>query len=325
MTALLNAVSVLFKTFSLAIIRLRSLKKKRFPGAFIISVDNLSFGGTGKTSLVMDIGRELERKKAKFAIVSRGYRSRFEKKGTPVSRDHQPHEVGDEAALIKRAFSRQDIFIGRNRNRSIENALENGNRFIILDDGFQSAGIEKDLKIMLLNPGHPYYYLRNFRWLAGQEDVVLSLRSEGEIRPWPTAGFTASSTDSGPVRGEYTFKTAGFYNREQQPVDIRDSRILGFSAVGDNRRFRASLSRFNLAAFKSFRDHHRYSRNDILKLDQWRKRIHADTLACTPKDFIKIKSLNLPEIPLIYLENTLQFSIDLYAIIWSHAKKKGFI
>jgi hypothetical protein len=193
MTALLNAVSVLFKTFSLAIIRLRSLKKKRFPGAFIISVDNLSFGGTGKTSLVMDIGRELERKKAKFAIVSRGYRSRFEKKGTPVSRDHQPHEVGDEAALIKRAFSRQDIFIGRNRNRSIENALENGNRFIILDDGFQSAGIEKDLKIMLLNPGHPYYYLRNFRWLAGQEDVVLSLRSGGNIPSKPPGSITGSN------------------------------------------------------------------------------------------------------------------------------------
>lgn len=325
MTALLNLVSFLFKALSLARLRLRALKKKRFTEAFIISVDNLSFGGTGKTSLVLDIGRELERKKIKFAIVSRGYRSQQEHKGTLVSAGHTPRQVGDEAILFKNAFPSRDIFVGGNRTRSIENALEKGNRFVILDDGFQSSHIEKNLKIMLLNPGHPYYYLRNFRWLAREEDVVLSFRPDTENRPLPAGKIRAADSGPGPIRGYYAFKSGGLFDRSHQPVDIGYSRILGFSAVGDNRRFKADLSRFNLAAFKAFRDHHRYSRNDILRLDQWRRQARADYLVCTPKDFFKIISFNLPGIPFIYFKNRLQFSIDLYAIIWSHAEKTGFL
>ena len=58
----LNGVSIIFKTLSLIYLKLKSLRQKRFPDTLVISIDNLSFGGTGKTSLVMEIGKNFEKK-----------------------------------------------------------------------------------------------------------------------------------------------------------------------------------------------------------------------------------------------------------------------
>ena len=76
----------------------RSLRRRSFPAMFIISVDSLSFGGAGKTPLVMAIGEALQARGARFAVVSRGYRSRREKTGARVGTGHTCAEVGRRGA-----------------------------------------------------------------------------------------------------------------------------------------------------------------------------------------------------------------------------------
>jgi tetraacyldisaccharide 4'-kinase len=310
----LNAVSLVFKTVSLINLKIKSLRQKNYPGVFIISIDNLSFGGTGKTTLAAEIGKHLEQNHFKFAIVMRGYKSRFETEGTKVQPHHDVREVGDEAKIFKTRFPRQDIYVGKNRRNSIETAIADGNKIILLDDGFQTTHVHKNLGIMLFNPRHPFYYLRNFRFLMKREDIVLFYKSPGK------------KTGAGPICGTYDFEWEHFCDSEGKEVDIGDSptavSIVGFSALGDNLRFKRDLSRlgtgFKMADFKAFNDHHTYSEADIKFLDQRRIELNADYLVCTEKDFIKIKHLNLPDlpqIPLIYAKNSIKFNFDLMSYL----------
>ncbi|NIM15565.1 MAG: tetraacyldisaccharide 4'-kinase [Candidatus Aminicenantes bacterium] len=323
----LNAISLVFKTISLINLKIKSLRPKYYPGAFIISIDNLSFGGTGKTTLVAEIGKHLEQNHIKFAIVMRGYKSQFETKGTKVQPHHNVREVGDEAKIFKTRFPQQDIYVGKNRQNSIESAIADGNKVILLDDGFQSTHVHKNLEIMLFNPRHPFYYLRNFTFFMKQEDFILFYKSPGKYeykyetnrQPEPGAG-------AGPICGTYDFELEHFYDSEGNAVDIQDSptaaSILGFSALGDNLRFKQDLSRletrFKMVDFKAFNDHHTYSEEDIKFLNQRRIELKADYLVCTEKDFIKIKHLNLPnlqQIPLIYAKNSIKFNFGLMSHI----------
>jgi tetraacyldisaccharide 4'-kinase len=320
----LNALSVIYKTVSLILLKLKSLNQKHYPEVFIISVDNLSFGGTGKTTLVTEIARHLEKNHIKFAIVMRGYKSQFENKGIKVQPHHNAREVGDEANLFRTRFPGQDIYVGKNRRRSIGHAIRDKNKIILLDDGFQTTNVYKDFKIMLVNPRHPFYYLRNFKFLMNQEDVLLFYKTPAKSKCdkyWQPGG---------PVCGTYDFDLEHFYDAEGKEADSRvfSASIVGFSALGDNWRFRGDLSRFQgvqLVDFHGFRDHHAYSEEEINALNRRRIALKADYLVCTEKDFIKIKYLdllNFRQIPLIYVRNSIKFNVDLIGhIMMKYAKK----
>jgi tetraacyldisaccharide 4'-kinase len=304
----LNLASIVFKTLSFINLKIKSWRQKKYDEVVIVSLDNLSFGGTGKTSLTSEVGRSLQEKGIKFAVVSRGYRSKYEKSGVSVRLDHKVEEVGDEAKLLKTRFPDRDILIGRNRHHSIKKAAAKGNRMIILDDGFQSTDIHKDIKIMLFNPLHPYYFLRNFKFLMKDEDYVLSYDPEG-----------AEKSD----HGSYYFERENFYDAWGKVVNIGDSVLLGFSALGDNRRFRDDLSGFQLAGFLSFRDHHFFTEEDIKLLEEKRKAFKADYLVCTEKDYVKLMNYNLASIPLIFAKNVIKYNIDLTGIILDHLERKN--
>lgn len=303
----LNAVSVLFKSLSLVNLKLKSLRQKKYPDALIVSIDNLSFGGTGKTPLVVEIGKKLEEKNIPFAIVTRGYKSKYEGSGTNVSPQHRFDEVGDEAVLFKKKFPDRDIYVGKDRGRSIAAACSDGNKIILLDDGFQSTHIDRDIKIMLLNPLHPYYYLRNFKFLVKEEDFVLY------YSPEPLPG-----------KNTYFFESGCFHDSAGKAVTIGRATLFGFSALGDNQRFQKDLSAFNLVEFKAFKDHHAYTTEEIQHLDNVRKDRGIDYLVCTEKDFVKLTCINLAHIPLIYFQNSIKLSFNLTDRLLDYAKKENY-
>ena len=310
----LNTLSLIYKSASWLVLKKRSLKPKAYEDSYIISVDNLSFGGTGKTALVIALGQYLNQRNIGFAVILRGYRSLYQKKGTRVLPGHGLEEVGDEAVLYRHYFPGRDIFIGRNRRLSIDQARLRNNRIMILDDGFQSASIKKNLKIMLINPAHPYYYLRHFKFMMGGEDIILRY-----------GAGPADATRSFPLESGYCFSPAGFFDPGNRPLDIRGAAIVGFSALGDNPRYERDLSLYNLKEFRAFRDHHSYTREDIRGLERLRNRHRASYLVCTEKDFVKLAHLNLTGIPLIYLKNKLQLKDDIFSMIVDHARERGFI
>jgi len=309
---LLNLASLLFKSISLVDLKLKALRQREFPHLFIISVDNLSFGGAGKTPLVLAIGRALEKKGARFAIISRGYRSTFEKKGMQVQANQRCQDVGDEPLLLKKAFPDRDVFIGRDRWGSVAAAAAAKNRILILDDGFQSSHIKKDFSVMLVNPGHPYFYLRHFKFMRRRADRVLTY-------------LPAEKAGEPPRAGTYDFVITKFVNPRGGDVTIGAAPIVAFSALGDNERFAGDMSRYRLEAFRAFSDHHSFKPDDILSLERLRKAHGGNWLVCTEKDFCKIKDFLLPEIPLLYARNEIRLHDDTIEQIIQHATEKNFM
>lgn len=312
---LLNGLSILFKTISLLNLKCKSLRPAKYP-ALVISVDNLSFGGTGKTTLVTEIGKHLGQKNMGFAIVTRGYKAKLEARGAKVEPHHNVNDVGDEAILYRRRFrlSRQDVYVGKNRLRSIDSAIRDGHKIILLDDGFQSTHIQKDIKIMLFNPCHPYYYLRNFKRLMKKEDFIYFYR---KLPPGAEEKYKPA------VCGVYNFEILHFCTAAGTtlaPDDIRRAALLGFSALGDNERFKNDLAAFNLVEFIPFNDHHPYTEKEIRALNARRIEKKADYLACTEKDFIKLTNINMDDIPLIYLQNSIKLSPNLMDYVLENAK-----
>lgn len=285
----LNALSTIYKTVALIAFLLKSMNRKKYP-PLVISVDNLSFGGTGKTPMVIEIARFLEGLDIKFAIILRGYRSRYQKEGVVVTSSHTVDDVGDEAKMYKIRFPNQDVLLGKDRISSIKEAHRRNNSVVILDDGLQSSNIHKDLSIMLINPSHPFYYLRHFRFLRSGAGPVLVHDEDCD--------------GSGP--GCYSFEIDGFFDLNGDVIEPGNGSLYGFSAVGDNRRFQRDLQRFNLKKFLGFRDHHRFTADDIQSLDRERREEKIDWLVCTEKDFMKIIGMKIPHIPLIYVRNRIK-------------------
>lgn len=336
----LNGISIIFKTLSLLNLKLKSFRQKKYPEAFIVSIDNLSFGGTGKTTLVAEIALNLEKKNIKFAVVTRGYKSEFESTGVKVLPHHNVKEVGDEAGMLKRRFPHQDIYVGRNRRASIERAIRDNNKIILLDDGFQTTGIYKDLKIMLVNPRHPYYYLRNFKRLVKNEDYIFFYK-----QPVNQKFCGVQGPGKVPVCGTYDFEPGHFYDTHGKivKIDTGKTSLLGFSALGDNARFKNDLSAFKLVEFKGYSDHYNYTAAEIEALDKRRIEQKADYLVCTEKDFIKLEHVFTisshggppkknessraikSHIPLIYFRNSIKFSFDLMGCILKYAEEKNYL
>jgi len=279
----------------------------------IISIDNLSFGGTGKTPMVLEIAEILKESGNKFSIVTRGYGSLSEKKGTLVKEHHTWKDVGDEVKMVSNELHDVDIFTGRNRKKSIINSIRRGNKIIILDDGFQSANIKKDLKIMLINPEHDYSYLRNFKFMAKDEDIILYYKS-GKARK---SGYHIRKTGD---HGDYSFELTTFQTQEGLPADPGELPVYGFSALGDNERFRSDLNELNLKGFKGFNDHHQYTTDDLKLLIREMKNVQAEFLVCTYKDFIKIADMIKDGFPLIYVKNRIKCHFDLKGFILSIIK-----
>ena len=306
----LNFASFFYKSVSFARMSLKSIGRLRFPQVYTISVDNLSFGGTGKTPLIISLGKFLEERSIRFAVISRGYKSRFEKDGAVVTAKHGVADVGDEALMMKRQFPGQWVLVGRNRICSIRRVIAGGVKIVILDDGFQTAHLYKDFRIMLINPGQPYFYLRHFRFLKKRSDCLLFNRARPEA-------------DKITVSGWYDFELTGFFDRHGEAVSVIDSPIFAFSALGDNERFKRDLSAFHLCGFKAFADHHAYSAEDLTVLDGLRLQVGADYLVCTEKDFVKISDFPLENIPLLYAKNRIKLDVNLFERILLDARRKN--
>jgi tetraacyldisaccharide 4'-kinase len=293
-------------------LKIKARRQKHFQHLFIISVDSLSFGGTGKTPLVMAIGQALEKRSAHFAIISRGYRSAHEKNGALVEPTQTAEEVGDEPWLFKRRFPGRDIIIGRDRLQSIAIAAARNNRIVILDDGLQSSQIRKDFSIMLVNPNHPYFYLRNFKFMARCETMVLHYQQRDQ-------------KGEAVAPGTYEFSSEDFLDSRNRRVDIADAKIIAFSALGDNERFKNDMARYQLAAFRGFSDHHVFSTIDIQALENLRREKNATWMVCTEKDFAKINKFLDAAIPLIYARNRIELPDGAIEQIIKHAAAKGFL
>ncbi len=252
----------------------------------VISVGNLSCGGTGKTSLVRFLAEKLSQDNS-LLILSRGYRRRSKgfkwvlKEGRVLA---DFNESGDEPYLLARFFEenpRVSVAVCEKRFEGAMKALkELRPNLIILDDGFQHRALYRDLDLVLLKRKDLYDKLLPFGRLREPKGSLK--RANALILAYQEICPFEFSLENKPVFKMYR-KNFRLLNYELKPLEtFKDIRFIAFSALGDNEQFFKTLERIGIKLKKrlSFPDHWDY-KGFIPKEDEF--------YLTTPKDFVKLR------------------------------------
>ena len=282
----------------------------------VVSVGNLTVGGTGKTPLVACIARILLRNGLKPSILTRGY-GRSSKPAMIViepgaAHAADPREVGDEPAILARLVPEIPVMICADRYHAGQAAEERFDIDVhILDDGFQHLALARDLDLLALDSTQP---ISDWNLLpAGrQREPVSALR-----RAQFVVLTRADTADPSPLEElllEIHPNAQVFRSRTEllgwsnaltgQPIstgEIQAQKVAAFCAIGNPRGFFGDLRRwgFNLVAEDAFRDHHVYTGEEIRRLVAFARKKGAVALLTTQKDAVKFAPDWTPELPLL--------------------------
>ncbi|MFH1021417.1 MAG: tetraacyldisaccharide 4'-kinase [Pseudomonadota bacterium] len=302
------------------------LKSHRLPVP-VISIGNLTLGGTGKTPMVRYVTRLLLNRGLRPAIVSRGYGGKAAGTVNIVSDGARillsPDMAGDEPFMLAEALPGVPVLTSPERARVARHAIrEFGVNRIVMDDGFQHLAVQRDLDLVLFSART---FLGNGRVFPG-----------GELRePLSALGrahaFVVTGVDSGnraevedfqrwlqrafpgkPVfAGKYL--SAGIWHSRQGKAytltEAREIPVFAFAGIANPDSFRQTLRQegFSLAGFKEFRDHHGYTPQDVLALVAAALAHGAQALITTEKDFVKLRPF-FGEFPILAL--TIELCMD---------------
>jgi tetraacyldisaccharide 4'-kinase len=267
-------------------------------GVPVISVGNLTLGGTGKTPLVEWIARKLRQSHVRVAIVSRGYGA--EESG-----------YNDEALELELSLPDVPHLQNPDRVSAARVAVEELEmQLILLDDGFQHRRLKRDLDIVLLDASEPFGFEHVFprgtlrEPLAGlaRADVVVLSRADMATREQrDVIKSRVRQYAPNAVWCEVEHRVATLINSNGHEVStemLKGKRVAAFCGIGNSAGFRHTLSslRCDVVAWREFPDHHNYTRDDVASLSEWGQQ--ADVLVCTRKDLVKLRVPTMGSIPL---------------------------
>jgi tetraacyldisaccharide 4'-kinase len=292
----------------------RGLFKTRQLPCKVISVGNITLGGTGKTPLVIALAGELLKRGITVGILSRGYKGTRERHGGVVSdgtRIHlTPAEAGDEPFMLARLLSGVPVLVGKKRYTMGIYAHERfGMDCLILDDGFQHLAIKRDVDIVLIDGRRGFGNGRLFprgplreplRCLGRASMLVLT-----KAGPSPTLaaleGILRHHTPAAPL-----------YHSRYKPAFLREAasgkivplqavcgkRVFAFAGIADPAYFVHLLKELgaDVVGEMNFPDHYNYELADISMLRERGKTV--DLSITTEKDFVKLQRLPLDDMPL---------------------------
>jgi len=283
------------------------LKSHRLP-ARVVSVGNLTVGGTGKTPVVLHLARRLQERGLRVAILTRGYGRRED---TPLVVNGQgevtkytPELMGDEPVLMTRRLPEVTVGIGADRAALAQQILkmeaERPPQVFLLDDGFQHLRLERDLDLVLIDVTDPFGEgavlpagrLREPLTALARADMILLTRAANGVpreveeairRANPRAALFRASTHLTGVYEAGTHKAANLFVLKQTPA-------LAFCGIGNPEAFWDDLRRagFNLVGTLAFPDHYRYGIEDFRRVIRQADTVGAKALLATEKDFINM-------------------------------------
>ena len=270
----------------------------------VISVGNITVGGTGKTPAVCDIARRLNQRGKKVVILSRGYRRRS-REPVLIGSDGEGmilswEEIGDEPAMMARTLPEVPLVIGASRTQTGLLAIEHFTPdVLLLDDGYQHLAIQRDLNLLLIDASNPF---GNRRVLPGgilRESLKNLDRADA---------FLLTRIDQAKDTGELTFELERFgkpiFHAVHQPTSLTElgsgkkadldtlisKKGMVFSGIGSPSSFRKTLLGldYTLVGEETFPDHHAYLSGDIKRIRQKAVGCGADYLITTEKDAVRL-------------------------------------
>ncbi len=266
--------------------------------AKIISVGNLTAGGTGKTPLTILIARMAIEKGIKTSIVTRGYK-RYASGLIEVSPNSRWEDVGDEPLEISAAVPQARIYVCESKTRAARKACGDGAELIIIDDGYQHRKLHRDLNILCLDSEKPYGngillpagLLREPVKAVNRADLIV-LTGGGESHAWLNLpDFRDIPVFSMKMINARFVELAS--GKEIDAGSLFGTRFIAFCGLADPSKFQKTLSRLGIAVagFMAFEDHHRYTSQDIERIiDIARKKDYS--IMTTAKDAVKLKGFD---------------------------------
>jgi tetraacyldisaccharide 4'-kinase len=288
--------------YSSGVLRSRALDRP------VVSVGNLTVGGTGKTPAVELAVRTLWDLGHRPAVLSRGYGRRS--RGVQVVADAasirlDAEEGGDEPFLLARRLPGVPVVVGANRSEAAALAIARfGVSALVLDDGFQHRTLRKDLEIVMARAASPW---GNGRLLPGgplreplaalrRADLVVATGVARAGDAQAVAADVARWAPGVPVLAAAHVPTECWESGTMRPVplgSLRGARALAFAGIGSPRGFRRTLEDLGVRveAFAGFGDHHWYSREELAALQERAAARGADGLITTEKDWVRLRRL----------------------------------
>ena len=310
-----SALTPVLAGFSLvygAAVRMRMMaypseKKKSLPG-FVVSVGNITSGGTGKTPAAIMIAQWAASEGFHPAVLSRGYGGKRKQAVVEVSDGKNllalPEEAGDEPYLMAKKLPGIPVIVSPSRfHAGLLAHRKHGADFFILDDGFQHIHLKRDFDLVLMDSRRPFGNGRLLPWGPLREPVRHLSRADAFVLT------RADAVSENATRAEEEFLRGKFQkpvflskhipekivfpheDKEYNVGFLKGKRVTAFAGLARPDAFRETLSGLGaeVLSFKAFKDHHVYAPGQLRLLSREKSRTGADCLITTEKDWVRIE------------------------------------
>ncbi|MBQ4106184.1 MAG: tetraacyldisaccharide 4'-kinase [Lentisphaeria bacterium] len=305
-------------------------------GCLVVSIGNLSCGGTGKTPVVEVFAKTLSSKGRKVAILSRGYRSKKRSQWSKLRHFFGQQEMslppkivsdgrnllldsayaGDEPYMLASNLPDVAVLVDKDRVKSGLYAIDHfGTDVLILDDGFQFLKLKQHINIVLVDSTDPFGNghvlprgilrepIKNIR----RADYIFLSKSDGSHKLIHLKEFIRRHNRRAEIiecchRPKYLEDV--YVRGHREPLEkLRGAKVAALSAIAVPPGFEAFLQQLGaeLVATRSFADHHRYTQQEIIDFINTAKEAKADFIVTTEKDAVRIPKLERLDVPLFFL------------------------
>lgn len=305
-------------------------------GCLVVSIGNLTCGGTGKTPVVEVFAKTLSQKGRRVAVLSRGYRSKdrpfLEKLKEKIS--SKRHEVpprvvsdgesllldsasaGDEPYMLASNLKNVVVLVDKDRVKSGLYAIaEYEVDTLILDDGFQYLDLKPRLNIVLIDSTQPFHNhhvlprgllrepIKNIR----RADYIFLTKSNGGKHLRHIKNFLRKHNRRAEIiecRHEPKYLEDVYNKKEHKELQyLQGKRIAALSGIANPRSFEEFLEQFGseIVHHERFADHHRYSQQELIDFINKSKQANADMIVTTEKDAVRFPRLDRRDIPIYFM------------------------
>jgi tetraacyldisaccharide 4'-kinase len=342
LASLLHGVSWLYKCLMVTRNRLydrQVLPSQRLPCA-VVSVGNMAVGGTGKTPMTVCLVKQIQKLGYRPAILSRGYKGRYEKKGAVVSDGRSilcdARQAGDEPYLMANLLPTVPVIVGSDRTKAGRMALD---RFapdvLVLDDAFQHRRLHRDLDILLLDGRAPFgnsfvlprgpmrepvqalqrcHAIVLTRCPSQSSDIYRNVA--GMVRPRPVFRTHHRTLVRGILPADHCPDQRNLNKSLGEPSpQLTDRRVYAFCGLARNQAFLDTVQQMckEVAGQMGFEDHHPYRPADMQRITAGARACNSECLVTTDKDFVRLpQTMRLP-LPLLVLGIRIEFGDDANA------------
>jgi tetraacyldisaccharide 4'-kinase len=294
--------------------------------AKIISVGNISLGGTGKTPMTIMLAKHFISKGKKVCILSRGYKGKIGYDTNVISDGKEiligPDKAADEPYMIAKNCPEAIVITGKERTESYEFAEKEFSPDIyILDDGFQHKRMKRDIDICLLDHKRPvstgfmfpFGYLREPASAIKRADIVIFTRAENEAVPKSVEKY---------VEGKEVFFSnidfSGIYDKDgKADIYYKGKEVVAFAGIASPKKFFNYIKKLGMKPMvkKPFTDHHCYCGRETHMLQQKMREMEASFIITTEKDFVKLSEEDTENIYYLKIDINIKDKERLFSLI----------